>query len=293
MPVRVTVFPIGSKWPGELVEEGPEQSIVMVLDGPLKGQRHCFMNKDFLKVKERKSSGLMQPSDYPLGAGARTRRKPMEEEKSPVETTEADKVDYRAQYNELVEEAVSIGLTAKKVKVNFRDEETGARRCEALAEAIEAQRAKIASGEVEAAPPPEARAEEPAPPKANQETKKMAKSSTAKKAAPKKAVAKKAAKAAPKKAVAKEVRTGIAGEFETREGTKKEQLLLFLNSNKNKAVSVKSVLKQIYGKTDTENLVALKGVILGLQVAIEEKKLKYEVLYEGRGEDATLKLSTK
>jgi hypothetical protein len=198
--------------------------------------------------------------------------------------------DYVTQYNELVTEASAIGLNGyKAIATRFRDPATGAKRCEALAEAIEAHKAKIASGELTAAPPETA--DEEAPPVENQESKRMARTSTAKKAK-KAAPAKKAVKTAPK--VADKPRTGVAAEFGTREGTNREKVLLALYAKKNKPVALTEVAKAVYGKGDDENRLKVKAVIVGLNMMIEAGKLPYKpVEYEGRGEEATVTLASK
>jgi hypothetical protein len=203
---------------------------------------------------------------------------------------EQDATDYKAQYNVLIEEAQAIGMKdLKPIKTNFRDQETGARRCEALAEAIEAHKAKLASGDEEQHhQEPEATEDPPPEPAGKPGGKKKMKASTAKKAAKAAKTAKKTAKAAPKKAAPKEVRTGVVGEFGTREGTKREDLLLFLNGKKGKAIPIKEVIKAVYGNTNMDNIVALKMVMLGISDMIKDKRLNYKLLYEGKGEEATV-----
>jgi hypothetical protein len=255
----------------------------------------AFANDDLVYERERKSSGPSIAQDYDRGLGkAKTKETTIMTGDEDAATPSGEE-DHVKKYNELVEEAKALGLTAKPISRRFRDPETGAKRCEALAEAIEAQRAKIASGEVETAAPPEEAAEE-APPPSNQETKKMVKSSTAKKPAAKKVVAKKAARAKPVAAqkAAAEKRNGPAGEFGTREGTNREKVLLVLHAKKNKPVTLTEVAKSVYGKGDDENRLKVKAVIVGLNMMIEEKRLPYKpVEYEGRGEETTVTLASK
>jgi hypothetical protein len=214
-----------------------------------------------------------------------------ETSQAPEAATNTTSTDYVAQYNELVSEATSIGLNGyKPIATRFRDAATGAKRCEALAEAIEAHKAKLASGEITAASP-EAVVEE-ALAAENQETSKMARTATAKKAK-KAAPAKKAAKAAAPK-IADKPRTGVVGEFGTREGTNREKVLLALYAKKNKPVALTEVAKAVYGKGDDENRLKVKAVIVGLNMMIEAGKLPYKpVEYEGRGEEATVMLASK
>lgn len=210
---------------------------------------------------------------------------------SDLETSQpSPEKNYVATYNELVAEASSIGLNGyKPISTRFRDAATGAKRCEALAEAIEAHRAKVASGKAEAAP--QQTTEQQPPPAQNQERAKMARTATAKK--PRKAAPAKKARAAPKPVVEK-VRTGIVGEFGTREGTNREKVLLALYAKKNKAVLLSDVAKAVYGKGDDENRLKVKAVIVGLNMMIDEGKLPYKpVEYEGRGEEATVMLASK
>jgi hypothetical protein len=208
-----------------------------------------------------------------------------------------EEVNHKAHYNELVEEANTIGLEGyKPLTTRFRDAATGAKRCEALAEAIEARKAKIASGEINAASPQENTeevVEDPPPPSVspeNQEQKPMGKTGTKKKgkATPAKKVV---AKAAPK-IVAK--RNGVVEEFGTREGSYRELLLLCLYGKKNKPVPLTEVAKTVYGKSDEESRMKCKAVIIGLNMMIENGKLPYKrVEYEGRGDEATVMLASK
>lgn len=284
---EVEVYP-GSKSPrrGTLVEEGPEQSTIRITSGQQAGQLLCLPNGHWRRLSEGKNAGPRSRREYARPTGGKTKERPMADEEG--ETTQASATNYVEQYNGLVEEAREIGLNGyKPISTRFRDEATGAKRCEALAEAIEAHRAKV---EGEAAQPPSEEVVEPSPPE-NQEKKKMPKTSAKKKA--KAAPAKKAAKAAPKPVVEK-VRTGIVGEFGTREGTHRENVLLALYAKKNKAVSLTDLAKTVYGKGDHENRMKVKAVIVGLNMMIEEGKLPYKpVEYEGRAEEATVMLASK
>jgi hypothetical protein len=289
---NVEIFPKGSKWRGELVQEGPEQSTIRITTSTspsLVGQVVCFPNKDWRRLSEGKSSGRAQRPEYDRGSGAKTKERAMPDEETGPAPEPA--TDYVTQYNELVTEASAIGLNGyKPIATRFRDAATGAKRCEALAEAIEAHKAKVASGEVTAAPP-ETAGEEEAPSVENQESKPMARTATAKKAK-KAAPAKKAAKvAAPK---VERQRTGVVAEFGTREGTNREKVLLALYAKKNKPVALTEVAKTVYGKGDDENRLKVKAVIVGLNMMIEAGKLPYKpVEYEGRGEEATVTLASK
>jgi hypothetical protein len=280
-----------SAWRGKLVAEGPEQSLIRITSGPelLVGKEQCFTNDDWERLSEGKSSGRGQRPEYDRGRGAKTKERHMpDEETGPAQEATTD---YVSQYNELVTEANAVGLNGyKPIATRFRDAATGAKRCEALAEAIEAHKAKIASGEITAASP-EAAVVEEAPAAENQETSKMARTATAKKAK-KAAPAKKAAKAAAPKV--EKQRTGVVAEFGTREGTNREKVLLALYAKKNKPVTLNEVAKAVYGKGDDENRLKVKAVIVGLNMMIEAGKLPYKpVEYEGRGEEATVMLASK
>jgi hypothetical protein len=284
---------VGSKWTGVLVEEGPEQSLVRITKGPahMVGLVQCLPNQHWVRVSERKNPGRGRGRDYDQVGWAKTKESLMTDES---EQPDAGRVDYVARYNELVAEAVEIGLTAKPISTRFRDEETGAKRCEALAEAIAAQREKIASGEVEAAPQAdEPQAEEP--PAKPERKKKMAKTAAKKKAtAPKKAAAKKPVVAA--RAVGGNSQlSGVEAEFCDKGGTLRGKAVLFLNGKKNKFVPLPELYKAVYdGKPgDSASMVKLKTVLMGVQMRIDDNKLPYKLEYEGKGEDLTVKLGTK
>jgi hypothetical protein len=295
-PRHVLIFPHSRKpMQGKIVSAGVEQSEVEIITGSemLVGKVQTFSNNDL--VYERKSAGPEKDQDYdPARATSKTKtkEKPMDENQE----------DHRAIYNSLVEQANSLGLQGyKPISTKFRDAATGAKRCEALSEAIEAHRAKIASGEINAASPgepsePEAEQPPPPPPPKNQEKKPMGKTQAKKKG--KASPAKKAVKTAPKKsAVANKpamARTGVVAEFGTREGTNREALLLCLYAKKNKQVPLTEVAKAVYGDGSLESRLKVKAVIIGLNVMIEEGKLPYKrVEYEGRGDEATVMLASK
>lgn len=65
--------------------------------------------------------------------------------------------------------------------------------------------------------------------------------------------------------------------FEAREGTLKEKLIKVLVENLGKPVPTKQLLKAAYGNQNEENIGALRNVLKGITVAIEEKKLPVEV----------------
>jgi hypothetical protein len=196
--------------------------------------------------------------------------------------------NHKDQYNSLVEQAVEIGLTGyKPITTRFRDAATGAKRCEALAEAIEAHKAKIASGELsEDQPEPEAEPTKSPPPKKEKSMAKAKKKGKA--AAPAKKVAAKRGNGAAEK------RDGICGEFGTREGSFREKLLIALHAKRNKAVPMAELAKAVYGNQSADSKSKVKAVIVGLNMMIENGKLPYKpVEYEGRGDDATAMLASK
>jgi hypothetical protein len=284
------------RWLGRLLEEGPEQSLIKITKGPahMVGLVQCLMNADWERVSERKSPGRLRGREYDgTRAGTKTKESRMSDES--VQSTEPEvKVNYVEKYNELVAEAVEIGLTAKPISTRFRDTETGIKRCEALVNAIAAHREKIASGEV-AAPPPEAETEQQSPTPAKPERKKkMAKSSAKKKervAAPKKA-AKKATTAAPK---TNSQLSGVEAEFCDKGGTLRGKAVVYLHGKKNKKVPLAELYRHVYdGKPgDAASMVKLKTVIMGISMRIEDGKLPYRVEYDGKGEDLTVMLGTK
>lgn len=261
---------VHGEWRADLLQEGPEQSLVKIIKGPsnLIGLSLCFPNSHIARA-----TGSEYTED--------NQELPMSED------------NHTARYNELVEEAIAAGLSAKKIGTRFRNAETGAKRCEALEAAIASHKEKVAEGvvpekgtvEVAAIP---AEGEKTEPPRINQE-KKMAKSATKKKPT---AAAKKATKPA-KSVVVAEKRNGIVGEFGTRADTNKEKLLLALYAKKNKPVPALDLIKAVYGKQDIEMLGSLKMVLQGLQVAIDSDKLPYTIEVEGRLKEATITLASK
>jgi hypothetical protein len=78
-----------------------------------------------------------------------------------------------------------------------------------------------------------------------------------------------------------------------RPGTKKDQLFRLLHDkNKNKLVSVSTVLKALYGKDADENRGALNGVMGGVKLALEREKGLELRRGEGRGEEFSLGVFT-
>jgi hypothetical protein len=298
MSVEVELF--NGKWLGSLLEEGPEQSLVKITKGPahMVGLVQCVNNADWVRVSERKSPGRTRGQDYDgKRAGTKTKESRMSDES--VQSTEP-KVNYVEKYNELVAEAVEIGLNAKPISTNFRDTETGIKRCEALVNAIAAHREKIASGEVAAPEAEEPKPEEqaPVPAKPEKRKKKMAKSSAKKKekaVAPKRATAPKRAvkPAAPKAANAQ--LSGVEAEFCDKGGTLRGKAVVYLHSKKNKKVPLAELYRHVYdGKPgDAASMVKLKTVVMGISMRIDDHKLPYRVEYDGKGEDLSVTLGTK
>jgi hypothetical protein len=71
-----------------------------------------------------------------------------------------------------------------------------------------------------------------------------------------------------------------------RPETKKDKLFRLLHDkNKNKFVTVGTILKAVYGKDADDNRSALNGVLLGVEKALENEKGLYFKRGEGRGED--------
>jgi hypothetical protein len=275
----VIIFPNSeTPWKGKIVQAGAEQTEVEVTSGPEMhvGKVQTFSNQD-LKY-DRKSAGPSTDQDYdPERAGTKTREKPMSDEAA------GEEVNHKDQYNSLVEQARAIGLDGyKPISTRFRDAATGAKRCEALAEAIEAHRAKVANSEPEAA----AEVTEPSPSKKKEKSMAKAKKK-GKAAAPAKKVAAKRGNGAEK-------RDGVCGEFGTREGSFREKLLLALHAKRNKAVPLGDLAKAVYGNGSADSKSKVKAVIVGLNMMIENGKLPYKpVEYEGRGDDATAMLASK
>jgi hypothetical protein len=268
----VIIFPNSkTPWKGKIVQAGVEQTEVEVTSGPEMnvGKVQTFSNQD-LKY-DRKSAGPSTDQDYDPGrAETKTREKPMSDEAA------GEEVSHKDQYNSLVEQAQAIGLDGyKPISTRFRDAATGAKRCEALAEAIEAHRAKVANTEPEAEPPPSKKKE-----------KSMAKA---------KKKGKPAAKVAAKRGNgAAEKRDGVCGEFGTREGSFKEKLVVALHAKKNKAVPIAEAAKAVYGNSSADSKSKVKAIVVGINMTIENEKLPYKpVEFEGRGDEATLMLASK
>jgi hypothetical protein len=108
----------------------------------------------------------------------------------------------------------------------------------------------------------------------------------------------KAAKAVAKKAAATNARKPVdksglpLEERVARPGTKKDTLFKLLYKSKNKGVPVATVLKALYGKEADDNRGALNGVMLGVQLALEDER-GLEFRKEGRGDEFTLGVYTK
>lgn len=86
----------------------------------------------------------------------------------------------------------------------------------------------------------------------------------------------------------------IRNEFGTREGTNLEKVIAHLYARKNKAVKLDEVAKAVYKSATKANRMKVKMVVVGLNMTIEAYALPYaKVVFEGRGEDATLTLATK
>jgi hypothetical protein len=198
--------------------------------------------------------------------------------------TQQEKVNWVKRYNDLVAEASEIGLEGYKPATSFRDENAGAKRCEALASSIKARKEGLAAAEKQAAQPGGPVARETQEPD-------MARTATARKAKTAKRPTKAPAKA--KTAAPAVKKDPVAETWGVREGTKKFEAIKFLLSKKNKAVLELDLIKEVYGKKDAEFAAALKGVVIGIGLAIKDNKLKYELVREGKGDEATLTLKTK
>jgi hypothetical protein len=286
---EVSIFK--GRWAGRLLEEGPEQSLVKITRGPahMVGLVQCLMNADWERVSERKSPGRLRGREYDgTRAGTKTKESRMSDESVQSTSPEA-KVNYVEKYNELVAEAVEIGLTAKPISTRFRDTETGAKRCEALVNAIAAQREKIASGEL-AAPEAGEPQEPPAAPAKPERKKKMAKTSAKKKAT--KAIVKKTKVAAAPKTNSQ--LSGVEAEFCDKGGTLRGKAVVYLHGKKNKKVPLAELYRHVYdGKPgDAASMVKLQTVCMGIGMRIDDHKLPYRLEYDGKGEDKSVMLKS-
>lgn len=94
--------------------------------------------------------------------------------------------------------------------------------------------------------------------------------------------------AAPKKEEKKEKkakeekRSKIGVEFNVRSGTNREKLLEVLNANLKKQVTMRELLKSVYGSTAEDKQGAIHMVKNGLKAMIDNGKLPYKVV---RGKD--------
>jgi hypothetical protein len=213
----------------------------------------------------------------------------MSDETASVPTTETVKEANStvSKYNKLVEEANELGMKGyRPIATRFRDTATGEARVAALESSIKAFKEGIKGAE-----------RQPGPEVQPQEEASMAKSTSVRKT---KTAAKKAKEvvrakrkandnARRKVAAEKPVRNGIAGVFGSREGSNQETLLLKLE--KGKPVGVGEIMKSIYGKDSDEYRGALGAVLAGVRA--KAKKLKYELVQEGRGDEATFALVKK
>jgi U3 small nucleolar RNA-associated protein 14 len=210
------------------------------------------------------------------------------------ETVEKANSPIVVKYNKLVEEAIELGMKGyRPLASRFRDTATGEARVAALESSIKAfkdgQRAE------ERQPGPEVQPQEEAS-MANSTTARKTKTVTKGKGKAKgvtKSKAKASDNARRKVAAEKPVRNGIVGIFGTREGSLKEKLLLTLSAKMGKPVPVGEVLKALYGKEADDNRGALQGVKLGIEGAIRNNKLSYELVSDGRGDEATIALVKK
>ena len=86
----------------------------------------------------------------------------------------------------------------------------------------------------------------------------------------------------------------IRNEFGTREDTNLEKVTTFLHARKNKAVKLDDLAKAVYKSASTANRMKVKMVVVGLNMTIEAYALPYaKVVFSGRGEEATLSLTSK
>lgn len=190
-------------------------------------------------------------------------------------------------YNGLVDTARGMGLDAYRPVTRFKDKddalkyiaaaESGIRARQSSEKAV-AQEARKPTGPIprEVSPPPKAATTKDT----NQMAAKTAKK-TAKKAAPKKGAKKaKTAKAAGPKVY--ERPAGKKGEFtaklNTRPGTNKDKLALFLFDNLGKMIAADKVTKAVYGSADAPGL---NNVVNGLRIDIDAAKLSYHIKREG------------
>lgn len=176
-------------------------------------------------------------------------------------------------YNKLVTDALALGMTGMKPVKRFPSSEVGEKRINDLRASIKA----FKSGDS---------AEHPTKGETTMAT------SAKRKTATKKTVKGKTAKTTTRRAIksdtARVARPGIVGEFQTREGSIREELLKAL-SPLGKKHNEQDLCKALY-KNKT-SLTALKRVMDGLQWMIENYKLSYSLTREGRGEEATWTLS--
>jgi hypothetical protein len=219
------------------------------------------------------------------------------------ETVEKAKVDV-SKYNKLVEEANELGMKGyRPIASRFRDAATGEARVAALENSIKAFKSGLAAEEKQPGPPvqpDDVQTKEEEADMANstaRKTKTTSKSKGKAKVATKKVAKSKASQNARTRVATqkapKEERGGIVGLFHTREGTNREKLLLALEAGKGKPVSIDTLLKATYGSKDEKNLGAIKMVLLGIDLMIDKYKLKYEMIRDGRGDEATFALVKK
>lgn len=193
-------------------------------------------------------------------------------------------------YNSLVDTARSMGLDAYRPVTRFKDKDDALKYIAAIESAIRARQSSEKTAAQEARKPTGPIPKEVSPPpKAEpvKDTKKMA-TKTAKKTAKKAAPAKKAKAAkngAAKVAAGPKVYerpTGKKGEFtgklNTRPGTIKDKLALFLYDNLGKMIAADKVTKAVYGSADAPGL---NNVVNGLRVGIDAAKLSYHIKREG------------
>lgn len=270
---RVVIFPLSeSPWKGVLLTEGPQQSEVLYTEAPsiMVGKTEYMPNHHFSVIQEE---GAMNA---------------------------------REEYNRLVNEAITMGLSGyKPIATHFRDAATGVKRCEALASAIEAHKARAREAPTTTTEEKASTTEEQPSTTTEQPTeelekemrstvKKESKATRMKRVVTNATASKKQAAAAARTSV-KEKRDGIAGEFGTREGAKNDKLLLALNAKKNKPQPIEDVLTVIYGKGAKwpKDRVKFGGVLAGLNGMIEKNKLPYKIELDGKGEETTIVLAVK
>ena len=181
-------------------------------------------------------------------------------------------------YNEMAIEAAGLEIPVAATK-RFSSREAGLRRCEDLYKALCTAKGTPYEEAFQEMHPSHTKVINGSGEKKGLPPTKPTKKAKTKKKAPPKAAAKAATKAEPKAPKKEDNRSAIAKECGVRGGTNRDRLINCLGESIGKQVSLKVIMKAIYGAdANGKSDAAFSNVLKGTQRDMKNAKCKYEIV---------------